>query len=204
VAIYGADPGWSVSPSIGIPSQVVQPDPTPLLQPDPSLAPGQQFTVATAIPGFDITVQRTVIKDGQVIDRYGLAEHYQPSPAVVIVGPTPTATPLPPPTVTPVPVAPVTPVVNAPTHLAGLNPAAFVLPNGRIRTPNLVGLPVAEAQQVIQAVGLQTTYVNEQGPGDVPEATLLSVAVGQVLSQTPPGGTAVPPGTTVYLAVRKQ
>ncbi len=201
VSIYGADPGWSVNPSISGPSRVVQPNATPVVQLDPSLPPGQQMTISVGIAGFDLTVQRTVTKAGQVVDRYGVSQRYQPQPAVIATGPPPPTPTPPPPVPTPVP-QPGSP--SGPTHLAGLNPSAFVLPDGRIKVPTLVGLPEAEAQQVITAVGLQTTYVNYQGPSDVPPAALNAVHVGEVLSQTPAPETAVPRGTTIYIAVRKQ
>jgi hypothetical protein len=198
VSIFGADPGWTVSPDVGGATKVVRPNPTPSLQVDPELAPGQQFTVSGGLPGFDVAVQRTVTKNGQVVDRYGVSEHYQPVPAVVAVGPPPTPTPMPP---TPTRAPATQP--SGPDHLAGLIPSSFVLADGRIRTPNLVGLPEAEAQQVLVAVGLSTTYANYQGPGDVPSSALNSVPVGAVLSQNPQPGTPVGRAWTVYLAVRK-
>jgi hypothetical protein len=197
VSIYGADPGWSVNPDISAPTNVIRPNPTPTIRTDPNLPPGQQFTVFRGTEGFDVAVQRTVTKQDQTIDRYGVNEHYQPMPAIVAVGATPTPTPQPEPTE-------ITGGGSGPTHLAGLDPSAFVLPDGRIRTPNLVGLPEDEAQRVITAVGLQTTYANYQGPGDVPPSALRSVPVGHVLSQSPQPGSAVPRGTTVYIAVRRQ
>jgi hypothetical protein len=198
VSIYGADPGWSVDPTIGDPTKVVQPNLTPIVRADPELPPGQQFTMSAAAPGFDVSVQRTVTKDGNVVDRYGVTEHYLPVRSVVAVGLTPTPVP----TATPVPAVPTGPA--GPTHLTGLNPAAFVLPDGRIRVPVLIGLSEAEAQQVIAAVGLATTYPNYQGPGDLPASVLNSVEVGQVLSQNPSASSAVQKGTTVYVAIRKQ
>lgn len=210
ISIYGADPGWSVNPSVGAPTQVVQPPAAPQYLPDPSLPPGQQFVVSTPVVGFDVIVQRTVSKDGNVIDRYGVAERYTPQRQEIAIGPTPTPTPKPTPELLPTPI-PITPPAasgpppsSGPTHVAGLNPAQYTLPDGRIRTPNLVGLSEAEAQQVITALGLQTSYVNYQGPGDVSDAILKSVKVGEVLSQTPAPDTPVQRGTTVFIAVRKQ
>ncbi len=206
VTLYGADPGWGVSPNVSAPNHVVQPNSTPSIVADPNLPAGQQFTVSAGLPGFDVVVQRTVTKDGQVVDRYGVAEHYVPIASIVAIGPTPRPTPSP--SASPTVVAPnATPTAVAasggPTHLAGLNPSSFVLPDGRIRVPNLVGLSEAEAQQVILAVGLSTTFVNYQGPGDVPAKALNAVPPGAVLSQTPLPGTARERGTTVYIAVRK-
>lgn len=207
VAIYGADPGWSVNPSVSDPRQIVPPPATPVYRPDPSLPPGQQFSLSAAAGGFDVVVQRAVSKDGSILDRYGVAEHYPARPAVIAVGPTPTPTATPFPVIVPTPVEIPTvaaaPLPNGPTRLAGLNPAAFVLPDGRVRAPNLVGVPEAEAQKVIAALGLQTTYANYQGPGDVPEAALKSVPVGAVISQNPPAFTPVQRGTTIFIAVRK-
>jgi vancomycin resistance protein YoaR len=198
IDIYGADPGWAVNPNVSSPSHVVQPNQTPQVVADSQLPPGQQFTVAPGVAGFDVVVQRTVTKGGAVIDRYGQSEHYGAVAPVVAVGPTPTPSPAPTQAPTSTPAA-----ASGPTHLAGLNPGAFVLPDGRIKVPTLTGLPEAEAQAVIQAVGLNTTFVNYQGPSDVPASALNAVAVGEVLSQTPPAGTAVARGTTVYIAVRK-
>jgi hypothetical protein len=207
VSIYGADPGWSVNPNVAPPSHVVQPNPTPRAVIDPQLPSGQQFTVSPGLPGFDVAVQRTVTRAGQVVDRYGVAEHYVPQPALIAVGkPADTPTPTPTPEAKPQP-EPVggggSPSGAGPTHLAGLNPSNFVLPDGRIKVPVLVGLSELEAQQVIVALGLTTTYSNYQGPGDVPASILNSVDVGEVLSTTPSAGTAVPRGTTIYIAVRK-
>src|SRR6185437_13669243 len=125
ISLYGSDPGWSVSPVIGTPTKIAQPTPAEVQRVDPSLGPGQQVTAAKAINGFDVSVQRTVNKGSQVVDRYGVAEHYQPQPALVLIGPSPTATPLPVATVTATP-NPNSPTPNSPTHLAGLNPADFV------------------------------------------------------------------------------
>lgn len=107
------------------------------------------------------------------------------------------------PTLTPMEPLPTGTSDPAPTHLDGLNPRTFALANGQPRVPTLVGLPEDEAQRVISAVGLRTTYANHQRPGDVPAAALSSVPVGHVLSQRPQPGTVVPRGTIVYLAVRK-
>ena len=204
VSIFGADPGWSVNPDIGAATKTVQPGSTPTVRLDPSLPPGQQFNVFPGSVGFDVDVQRTVAKQGQTLDRYGIVERYQAMPAIVIIGAQPTPTPSPVPTDTPEPTVPSSSSGSGPTRLAGLDPTAFVLPDGRIRVPNLGSLSEDEAQRVITAVGLQTTYANYQGPGDVPAGVLNSVAVDHVLSQSPQPGSAVPRGTTVYIAVRRQ
>jgi len=64
-------------------------------------------------------------------------------------------------------------------------------------------MPEAQARGLISSVGLQNSFTNYQGPGDVPAAALNQVPVGAVLSQTPAPGTILGPGTIVYIAVRK-
>ncbi|MER3406748.1 MAG: hypothetical protein C4289_17590 [Chloroflexota bacterium] len=72
-----------------------------------------------------------------------------------------------------------------------------------VRVPDVVGKREAEAQQLIREAGLRTAPPNYQGPNDVPRQVLEQVRPGEVLSQTPPGGSMVEPGTTVYIAVRR-
>src|SRR6185437_7591506 len=144
-------------------------------------------------------------RQGQTLDRYGVVERYQAMPGIVVMGaqPTPTPTPSPAPTDTAQPATPSSTGIG-PTRLAGLDPTTFVLPDGRIKVPDLESLSEDEAQRVITAVGLQTTYANYQGPGDVSAGVLNSVPVDHVLSQSPQPGVAVLRGTTVYIAVRRQ
>jgi len=94
-------------------------------------------------------------------------------------------------TPTPIPASPATPI-RSPKN-----------PN-RVIVPKLVGIPEAAAQQLINESGLMTTYVNYQTINEVTNKPFFrSVAPGAVLSQNPAPGTEVPPGTKVYLAVRK-
>jgi transcription elongation GreA/GreB family factor len=72
-----------------------------------------------------------------------------------------------------------------------------------VRVPDVVGKREAEAQQMIREAGLRTAPPNYQGPNDVPRQVLEQVRPGEVLSQTPQGGSMVEPGTTVYIAVRR-
>jgi serine/threonine-protein kinase len=111
---------------------------------------------------------------------------------------------------------------RSPTVPAGLvisqtPPEATALPRGatvtvtvsignKVLLPDLMGKPEAEAQDTIRGLGLNTTYVNYQRPEDVPPSErwrLARVPPGCVLSQTPPAGSLLEVGTTVYLAVRK-
>ena len=92
---------------------------------DPSVPMGQQFTVSTALPGFDVSIQRVVTRASQEIDRYGVAEHYQAVSSIVAIGPIATVTVTAVPTVEASPTSVLTPVpINNPTRLAGLNPGA--------------------------------------------------------------------------------
>lgn len=94
-------------------------------------------------------------------------------------------------TPTPVPSSPATPIRSP------KNPNMVIV-------PKLIGVPEATAQQLINESGLMTTYVNYQTANDVADKTFFrSIASGAVLSQNPLPGAEVPPGTKVYLAVRK-
>ncbi len=104
------------------------------------------------------------------------------TPTVTLTVP---ATPTAPPTWTPTPR-----VVNTPVPTATPAP-----PPGSVLVPSVVGLTEEQAQQAIKNAGLTTTYPNYQ--------TFTSQPAGHVLSQQPPAGTAVPKGTTVYIAVRR-
>ncbi len=76
---------------------------------------------------------------------------------------------------------------------------------GNVAVPNVVGRPEAEARQLIQRAGLAVfPTVTYQGHGmGIPDDVLNRVCVGCVLSTDPAPGTAVPPGTEVKIAVRK-
>jgi 1A family penicillin-binding protein len=110
----------------------------------------------------------------------------------------PTPPPLPtsfPPTSTSVPVPVPAKVVPVP---APNNPNLVIV-------PNLVGMLEADAQRVINESALMTSYVNYQAITDVPDRSYFqTIRPGAVLSQLPQAGTAVPRGSRVYLAVRKQ
>ena len=156
---------------------------------------------------------------GKVIDAYRLQSHYLPSHNVIAVGATsatatPTNTPKTTPTSAQTPMSvPVTPTARstfaigqgAPVALATTTPVptATATTVGPVRVPNLVGLPVAQAQASITQSGLANTYVNYQGSADLPASAVKSIAIGAVLSQVPAPGGVVAKGTTIYLAARK-
>jgi vancomycin resistance protein YoaR len=208
--IVGVDQGWKVT--AGQPHQfnVVKTDRTVVKQPDPTMNPGRELWIETAEDGFDVTVERLVkTKSGDVVDRYVFTNHYEPARNVMVVGSKGlTATPT---TGTTTPVAgtttpgvvPTTPTPAATLPTVTPTSSGGRLSDGRIQVPSFVGLAEAAAQQQIAGLGLQTTFANYQGPGDVPAAVLNQVGVGAVLSQIPAPGTIVTAGATVYLAIRK-
>jgi LCP family protein required for cell wall assembly len=140
------------------------------------------------------------------------------APASVLVGPSaPDAGPTPPAaldvispaprrvrlTPTPVPIA--TPT-QAPIPTPAPRATAIPVPGqpNLVVVPQLVGLPAAEAQQVINESGLMTTYVNYQTIDQVADHRFfLSIPVGHVLSQQPPPGTRVTRDTKIAIAIRK-
>ncbi len=65
-------------------------------------------------------------------------------------------------------------------------------------------MSASQAQVLVSQAGLSNTYINYQGPDNVPAAALAAVAVGAVLSQSPAPGALVPKGTAVFLAARKK
>ncbi len=199
VRIVGVSPGWKVTSSAPKVSNLVKVDRTVVRREDPTLPAGVELQVEAAEDGFDVTVERLVkSRTGEIVDRYVFTNHYEPAHNVVVYGSrggTPTPTPVP---ATPTPAVP-TPAPASPPPTA----ASSRLPDGRIRVPALIGMPEAAARQLVTAVGLQNSYTNYQGPGDVPPSALNQVPVGAVLSQIPPPGTIVGPGSTVYIAVRK-
>jgi hypothetical protein len=193
---------------------MVKTDRTLVRRPDPTMNPGQELYIETAQDGFDVTVERLVkSKSGELVDKYVFTNHYESARNVMVYGtkglPTPPTpgpvtptvvgqTPTPPPGST-TPAAAVTPTVPqvTPTAVAGKQA------DGKVKVPSVVGMPEAQARSTISSLGLQNTFTNYQGPGEVPAAALNQVPVGSVLSQTPAPNTAVAPGSTVYIAVRK-
>jgi vancomycin resistance protein YoaR len=89
--------------------QNVEPAPEPLYEEDPALAQGEIKQVDYAADGADVTVYRTITRDGVIINtgEPPLGTHYQPWRAIYHYGPgtegIPTPSPTPEPTPTPTP-----------------------------------------------------------------------------------------------------
>lgn len=134
------------------------------------------------------------------VEQFGVWPYYPPTPTTI---PTPeqVATP------TPEPAYPssTTEVRSTPTSVPGMATPIRVQGNSSVViVPNLVGMPLSEAQQVIRESDLMTTYVNYQTIDQVANHQFfLSTSPGAVISQIPNPGERVPPGTRVMLAVRK-
>jgi hypothetical protein len=190
--IRGVEPGWKVEATTPKIFDVVKTTPDIVKQEDPTMPAGRELDVEHAEDGFKVTVRRTVTLKGVNVDDYVFTNAYRPSRNVVLVG-TKGATPTP--AVTPTAAAaPATPTpARAPARL----------PDGKVQVPSFVGMPEAQARKLVEQSGLNNTYTNYQGQGQVPPAALASVEVGSVLSQQPAPGTPVTPGTTIHLAVRK-
>jgi hypothetical protein len=200
--IRGVEPGWKVEASTPKVFDVVKTTPEVVKQEDPTMPAGRQLDVEHAEDGFKVTVRRLVTLNGKTVHEYVFTNNYRPSRNVVLVG-TKGATPTPVVTATPAaPAAPATPAVPATATPAAVK-VPTRLPDGKILAPSLVGLPEAQARKVIEQSGLNNTYTNYQGPGQVPPQALAAVEVGSVLSQQPAPGTPLAPGATVLLAVRK-
>lgn len=128
-------------------------------------------------------------------------------PLFISISAVPTPTPG---TVTPTPGRTSTPVRGLGTRTpipSPSSPLPLATPepsSGMVTVPSVVGLAEDQARTRIEASGLNNTYSNYQGEGDVPSQVMQSVSPGHVLSQNPQPGARVLRGTTVYLAVRKK
>ncbi len=93
---YSTSDGRTVDWSTTGPQNIVKP-PEPLYEEDPALPEGKIVQVDYAAEGADITVNRTVTRDGQVLFSDTIVTHYLPWRAVYNYGPgTEVPTPVPP------------------------------------------------------------------------------------------------------------
>jgi eukaryotic-like serine/threonine-protein kinase len=77
----------------------------------------------------------------------------------------------------------------------------------RIVVPDVFGKAEAEAQALLRAAGLSTTFANPQAPEDVAQSNRWVfgvVPIGGVISQTPNAGALVERGTLATIAIRKK
>ena len=77
--ILGTDPGWDVSVSEPVISNVVPKDDKMYFTESPELPAGQEMLVESAAEGFDTEITRVVSKDGEVLDHYVMTSSFAPS-----------------------------------------------------------------------------------------------------------------------------
>ena len=84
------------------------------------------------------------------------------------------------------------PVVLVTVNNAAPPPPPPPPPGPLVRTPDVVGRPLADAQSRIAAVGLTSTFTSANDP---------KVKAGEIISQSPARDTLVPSGSNVALVV---
>lgn len=93
--LYGTKPGWEVKVDGPTIANVVKANTEIVEQLDPKMPVGQRVQIESAFDGFTARFVRTVVRDGQVVDRWTAASSYIPSRNVVLVGPEPAPEPTP-------------------------------------------------------------------------------------------------------------
>ena len=86
ITLRGVNPGWQVRVAGPVISNVTKHDPKMVFRDDPSLPKGQRVQVETARDGMDVSITRSVLKDGAVVDERTFNSHYSPSQNVTLVG----------------------------------------------------------------------------------------------------------------------
>jgi serine/threonine-protein kinase len=84
--------------------------------------------------------------------------------------------------------------------LRGDTVTMFVSVGNKVQMPDVTGLPEAEADQLIRNAGLFVSWVDRQGPNQIPN--FASIPEGTVVSSLPAGGAWVNRDTGVTLGVR--
>jgi len=86
---YSTSDGRQVNWTTTGPQNVVHPDP-PLYRENPELAPGEIKQLEWEVDGMDVTVTRTVTRDGQILQQDTYRTRYLPWQAIYEYGPEPT------------------------------------------------------------------------------------------------------------------
>lgn len=96
VSLYGSPTGYEVDISEPTVSDPIKPDP-PEEREDPKLKKGEREKIQGETPGYNVSMQRTVKKEGEIVRQDEFYSPYQPQREIWIVGPgtkaTPTETP---------------------------------------------------------------------------------------------------------------
>ena len=84
--IVGTDPGWDVA--VGEPrvTNIVPANTTMIYTDSPELPQGQNLQVETAQDGFDVAIERTVTKDGEVVDQETIESSFAPARNMTLRG----------------------------------------------------------------------------------------------------------------------
>jgi hypothetical protein len=83
--LFGTPPGWDVELSQPTISDPIEPDP-PKDRVDKRLQRGERRQVQTEQPGYNVSVDRTVTKDGEVVRQQTFYSAYQPQQEIWAVG----------------------------------------------------------------------------------------------------------------------
>ncbi len=85
ISLYGNKPTWTVKVDGPTITNRKPASPEVVYQPEPSLPWGQRLQVESAGDGFDVTITRTVIDEGQT-RTLNLRTHYEPAQNLIVVG----------------------------------------------------------------------------------------------------------------------
>lgn len=85
-SLFGVAPTWQVQVDEPVKTRIVKTDPTPVLQPDPTIPKGQRITTEAAQDGFNVLVRRTVTDVDGSSRKLDLRSSYLPSHNVILVG----------------------------------------------------------------------------------------------------------------------
>ena len=87
VKVYGVSPGWKVTASEPVITNIVKTDPAPITEKTDALPEGKTVLVERAQDGFTSVITRTVKdKDGKVIDTWVAKSRYSPARNRTLVG----------------------------------------------------------------------------------------------------------------------
>ena len=84
--IVGTDPGWDVTVSEPRVTNMVPANQTMVYTNSPELPQGQELQVESAQDGFDVAIERTVTKDGEVVDQDTIESSFAPARNMTLRG----------------------------------------------------------------------------------------------------------------------
>ncbi|MDP9365349.1 MAG: VanW family protein, partial [Chloroflexota bacterium] len=84
--LVGTDPGWDVRVSEPKVTNFVPKQTEMTFADSPELPRGQELLVESAEDGFDVTIERVVVKDGKVVDEYAVTSSFSPARNLTLRG----------------------------------------------------------------------------------------------------------------------